>query len=183
MDRRDLIKVLVATPLAADIGLCQHSGHSGHTPDIKVYSPRFFTTDEYHLIDILCETILPADAEVGGAHDAGVAYYIDTNILHSDKRVQEFWRRGLADIDQMSRDQFRRKVTDLDSPARVQLIARLLGNERSPESTLEQFAVRLKRSTIEGYCLSEVGRKYFGYNGNTAVSEFPGCTHPEHKSA
>src|SRR5262249_36232329 len=116
------------------------------------------------------------------AHDAGVGFYIDTNILHSDKRVQEFWRRGLAEVDQMSRERSDGKFTDLDAAAQSELVSTFLANERSPETTLEQFALQLKNLTIEGYCVSEVGMKYFGYRGNTGISEFPGCTHPEHKS-
>jgi len=183
MDRRYLVKVLVAAPLAAETGICQHSAHGDGKPDDpQSYEPRFFTKDEYLLIDALADTILPADTETGGAHDAGVALFIDTSTLHAEVSVQDSWRAVLGAVDQASHDRFSRKFTDLDAPGRSQFMSALLANERSPQTTLEQFAVRLKAITIEAYSMSEVGMKYFGYRGNSGVAEFSGCTHADHKS-
>lgn len=182
MDRRDALRVLMATSLAAECGICQHQGAVQHRASIASYKPRVFTDGEYQLLDLLCEAILPADAESGGAHDAGVAFYLDTVVFHSGQAVQELWRRGLAEIDRVTHERFRRRFADLDDATRSQMLSELLVNERSPATSLEQFVVRLKAATIDGYCLSEVGLKYFGYKGNTALTEFPGCTHPEHKA-
>lgn len=134
------------------------------------------------MLDTLCETILPADEESGGAHAAGVAFYLDTKLVYSGEALQKWWRSGLAALDDSSRDKFGRNFADLEASSRSQFLAQLLAKEASPESPLEEFAVRLKAATIEGYCLSDVGFQYFGYRGNTALAEFPGCTHPEHKS-
>lgn len=182
MDRRNILKVLVSLPLAAEAGLCQHSGHKERPFRLASYVPRFFTADEYRLLDTLCETILPADKESGGAHDAGVAFYLDTKLVHSNEALQKDWRSDLAALEHSSHAQFGGKFVDLDAAARSQLMGQLLANETSPQNPLEQFAVRLKAATIQGYCLSEVGLQHFGYAGNTAIAEFPGCTHPEHKS-
>lgn len=181
MDRRNILKVLVSLPLAAEGGFCQHSGHTEPPYDLASYRPRFFTSDEYRLLDTLCETILPADKESGGAHAAGVAFYLDTKLVYLDEALQKSWRSGLAALDHSSHGQFGRKFADLEAASRSQLLALLLAKEASPESPLEQFAVRVKAATIEGYCLSDVGFQHFGYRGNTALAEFPGCTHPEHK--
>ncbi len=36
--------------------------------------------------------------------------------------------------------------------------------------------------TIDGYYTSAIGiHKELEYKGNTALAEFPGCTHPEHQ--
>ena len=41
----------------------------------------------------------------------------------------------------------------------------------------------VKRLTVEGYYRSEVGmRRELGFEGNTFLAEFEGCTHPEHRS-
>lgn len=182
MDRRNVLKVLAALPLAPEAGLCQHSGHNQLPVDLALYKPRFFTSDEYQLLDALCETILPADTESGGAHDAGVAFYIDTKLLYSKEDVQTPWRSGLALVDQSSRAQFGRKFADVDNASRSQFVALLLSKEAAPESPVDHFAVRVKALTIEGYSVSEVGFQHFGYRGNTALNEFPGCNHPEHNS-
>jgi hypothetical protein len=57
-------------------------------------------------------------------------------------------------------------------------------NEKDPSTELERFFPILKQLTVEAYSLSDVGMtQHFGYRGNTAIQEFPGCTHPEHQSA
>jgi hypothetical protein len=55
-------------------------------------------------------------------------------------------------------------------------------NESKPHTDLERFFVMLKPLAIEAYCLSEIGQQEFlRYQGDRAVHEFPGCTHPEHQ--
>jgi hypothetical protein len=56
-------------------------------------------------------------------------------------------------------------------------------HEGSPETALEKFFAPLKRMTIDGYYTSKIGiHEDLEYKGNTALSEFPGCTHPEHQA-
>lgn len=44
-----------------------------------------------------------------------------------------------------------------------------------------EFFVALKQRTIEGYYRSEVGMRIeLGYDGNTYLASFDGCTHPDH---
>jgi gluconate 2-dehydrogenase gamma chain len=177
MERRDLFKVLAATtvsPLPA-----QHAHGTGKraTP----YEARFFTPAEYTLLDHLCETILPADEESGGARDAGVPAFIDTIAFHADSRVQETWRSGLASVDEFATERFQRSFADLESSEREQAVAALLENERSPKSEAERLAVRLKASVIEAWSVSDAGMKYFRYKGNGATYTFPGCTHQAHR--
>ena len=40
----------------------------------------------------------------------------------------------------------------------------------------------VQQTTIDGYYTSAIGiHQDLEYQGNTALAEFPGCTHPEHK--
>jgi len=56
-------------------------------------------------------------------------------------------------------------------------------HEGAPENELERLFGSLKRMTVEGYVLSDLGaRQGLGYKGDTNLAEFPGCTHPEHKT-
>ncbi len=41
------------------------------------YSPKFFDPHEYKTLQALCETIFPADADSGGAIEAGAPEFID----------------------------------------------------------------------------------------------------------
>jgi hypothetical protein len=63
-------------------------------------------------------------------------------------------------------------------------LERGLQDEMLRENSESPFFREMKRLTIEGYYRSEVGMKQeLGFEGNTFVSEFEGCTHPEHHSA
>jgi len=144
IERRELFGILAA-------GAALPVGLQG-----AVYEPRFFTPAEYEAIDQICEAIIPKDEEGGGAHDAGVAAYVDTVILYADEKSKQFAREGLARLTAAPLDQ-------------------LIEFEDDP------FFSRLKALTIEGYFNSKVGFEYVGYKGNSGRLTFPGCNHPEHK--
>ena len=62
-------------------------------------------------------------------------------------------------------------------------VEKLAVNEDHPGRLEERFFVALKKATVEGYYTSAVGiHQELEYKGNTALLEFPGCTHPEHKT-
>src|SRR6516165_8239817 len=70
-------------------------------------------------------------------------------------------------------------VRDLGEAALVALMAR---NEKAPATDLERFFPVLKNMTLDAFIVSEIGMKeYLGYKGNTAIQDFPGCTHPDHQ--
>ena len=178
MERRELFRVLAATTVTS--ASAQHA-HSTAKSKIADYKPRFFSAAEFASLDGLCETIIPADEESGGAREAGVPIYIDTIALYSDERVQESWRSGLGSVDQFTRDRFQRRFAELSSGEREQIVAALLENERSPKTDAERLAVRLKAAVIEAWSVSDAGMKYFRYKGNGATLTFPGCTHSAHR--
>ncbi len=69
LNRRELIQLLSAAALSAPLAL----------PAPDPGAPLYFSKDEYALLDTLTELIIPADDHSPGAHDAGVAAYIDKN--------------------------------------------------------------------------------------------------------
>jgi hypothetical protein len=144
MERRDVFRILAA---ASAMPVAQAAP----------YQPRFFSKSEYDALDSICEAIIPKDEEGGGAHDAGVAEYIDTYVLHApDPQLKQSFRNGLAELTKIPLD-------------------RLAEQEKDP------FFARLKALTIEAFFNSQVGYDYVGYKGNAGRLTFPGCTHPEHK--
>ena len=160
MQRRDLIRIAAVAAAAP---------HLGSAAD----GPRFFTAAEFRDIAALCDIVLPADEQGGGALAAGVPLYIDTIVLHADPGTQAAWRNGLADV--------ARKVgmpaADLPAARRVDLVRSLAERESSPQTDAERLFVRLKAATIDGFFQSEAGMKWAGYTGNRGVFSFPGCTH------
>jgi gluconate 2-dehydrogenase gamma chain len=178
MERRELFKVLAATTVRP--ARAEHA-HSTGKRTTSAYKPRFFSAVEYELLDSLCETIIPADEESGGAHDGGVPVYIDTIALYGDARSQESWRSGLTTVDAFTQGRFQRRFTELTNGEKEQAVAALLENERAPKTEAERLATRLKSAVIEAWSVSDAGMKYFRYKGNGATLTFPGCTHAAHK--
>jgi hypothetical protein len=179
MERRELFKVLAATtvtPVPA-----QHIHRGKKAAAAGQYKPRFFTSAEYELLDHLCETILPADEESGGARDAKVPVYIDTIAFYADGAVKESWRSGLASVDRLTEQRFQQRFSAIGTSEREQMVAALLENERSPKNEAERFATRLKAAVIDAWGMSDAGMKYFRYKGNASSFTFPGCTHDAHK--
>ena len=71
---------------------------------------------------------------------------------------------------------------DCTADQHVALVERMSRNEDVPTRPEERFFVTAKRATIDGYYTSAIGiHQDLQYQGNTALAEFPGCTHPEHK--
>ena len=156
IDRRDVFRVLAATAAVPHLPAADRA-------------PKFFSKDEYELLDKATEIILPADSEGGGAHDAGVALYIDTVLNYADAATKAMWKRSLKTL-----------AGESDLAAALK---KLTEGETSPRTEMETFFVRLKALTIESYFQSPIGYKYAGYRGDSHTFTFPGCTHPEHKKA
>ncbi len=147
MDRRELLVLLGAAATAAPAKV-----------DIASYRPRFFTAEEYQLLDALTDLLIPADG-TPGAREAGVRYYIDTILFHGSPALQQTWRTGLARAE-------RTAILGDDPAARVAAMDRFAA---------DPFFLTFKFLTVEAFALSDAGRRFFGYRGNTAIPEFPGC--------
>jgi Gluconate 2-dehydrogenase subunit 3 len=127
------------------------------------YQPRALSQPEYDLMTAIANLILPADEVSKGAGDAGAAFYIDTLLFHGNEAGRTAFKTGLAPL---------LSATNLDAA-----LAKLAEDERKPGS----FFLRLKLLTIDAYCLSPEGRQYLRYSGDTAIEQFKGCDHPEHR--
>jgi hypothetical protein len=93
------------------------------------------------------------------------------------------WLAGLDAVEQEAKRRFRKAFLECDAQQQDAIVATMAGNEQKPTTDLERFFGTLKRMTIDGYYTSKVGiHQELQYQGNTAISEFPGCTHPEHQA-
>lgn len=170
IDRRELFRIITGSLAAAAPVLAQHQHPAASTamPDIAGYTPRALSPAQYKTLDALCEMLLPAGDDGPGAHEAGVAYYLDTVLHYGSEEQRASWRRGL-DSAATSRP---------DSEA---VIARWAKNEAAPRTADEKFFVAFKDAAIGAFYLSAQGRRCLGYHGDTAIAIFPGCTHKEHQ--
>jgi gluconate 2-dehydrogenase gamma chain len=63
---------------------------------------RFFTDAEARLVDAISALLIPTD-EFPGAREAGVVRYIDLQLSQRFRRHQATYRKGLAQVDEISR--------------------------------------------------------------------------------
>lgn len=180
IERRELFRILAAGAIASQL----QASHSHSEPPFSIdnYEPRFLSAPQYKLVSRLCNILLPPDEKCPGAAEAGVPFYIDITLLYSEKETQAIWKQGLQTIDKAADVLANRPFVDCSVAQQEQIVASLLARETEPQSNAEHFFVGLKQKVIEGFCLSDVGaRQCFGYRGNTMLTGFPGCTHPEHQ--
>jgi len=181
MERRELFKIIAAGAVAAEAADAQHQ-HAAAVA-AKPYTARFFSSQQVRALDSLCDIIIPSDSQSPGAHEAKVWQYIDLLMHYGTPHQKKELTRGLVLVNRAARKQFQKPFADLDRPHQEEIVAAMAAKESDRDDYLGRFFIYLKRLTIEGYHYTEVGIKQFmGYRGNTAVSEFPGCTHPEHQS-
>jgi hypothetical protein len=141
----------------------------------------FLTASEYATVDLVAETIIPADAQSPGARAARVADYIDLLLNESGQDMQRSWREGIALLDRTSATRFGQPFGQLTADRATTLLTDASRNELDPQTRLEQFFRDAKDATIRGYYTSEIGiHQDLKYQGNRFLSEFVGCTHPEH---
>lgn len=145
------------------------------------YTPKFFNPSQYKMLQMLCEAILPADADSGGAVEAGAPEFID--LLTSEN--PEYQRRlggGMIWLDATCTDRYGEAYLECPPPQQkeiLDLIAYRRNGDDDPSLNpgVEFFAL-LRNMTADGFFTSKIGIKYLGYIGNTFLVEFPGCPPP-----
>jgi len=184
--RRDLLKsltmgaavgsVLRVIPLQA-AEYAHHLIEDEKTPG-AAYAPKFFDAHQYKTLQALCEAILPADADSGGAIEAGAPEFID--LLSSENTDYQQTLGGLLKwIDSTCTTRHGKAWVEC-SPKQQKEILDLIAFRKSSEhddalmEPVESFSF-LRNLTADGFFTSKIGIKYLGYKGNTFLTEFPGC--------
>jgi hypothetical protein len=128
----------------------------------------------------MLEVLLPADVNSASARDAGTGMFLDTTLKYGDDRIKSAWAAGIAAFDAAGGGQ---TFGSLDVPSATKVMERIAAAESAPATAAEKFFVLFKQAAISAYYLSQEGRKSLRYEGDTAIREFAGCTHADHKPA
>jgi gluconate 2-dehydrogenase gamma chain len=142
------------------------------------YAPKYFQPHEYKTLQALCETILPADADSGGAIEAGAPEFID--LLTSEN--EEYQRRlggGMLWLDSACTDRYGSAYLECTAAQQKEILDRIAYRKNADEDEslgqgVEFFSL-LRGMTADGFFTSKIGIQYVGYIGNTYLMEFPGC--------
>ncbi len=131
----------------------------------------FLTAAELAGLAALADAIIPR-TDTPGAADAGVPAVIDRR-LAANPQLAERFRAGMQALDTDAQSRFHTAFAALTSAQQVEL---LTPRQQDP------FFRMVKDMTIDGYYSSQPGlSQELGWHGNTFLTEFKGCTHPEHQ--
>lgn len=142
------------------------------------YTPKFFDAHQYKTLQTLCETIIPTDADSGGAIEGGAPEFID--LLTSENTDYQKTLGGLFKwIDAACKHRYGKTWIDCPQAQQKEVLDLIAyrKNAEKDESLVEPVdSFRFLRNfTADGFFSSKIGIKYVGYKGNTFLTEFPGC--------
>jgi len=143
-----------------------------------VYTPKYFDAHEFKTLQMLCETIVPADADSGGAIEAGAPDFIDL-LTSENKTYQATLGGGMKWLEAECTKRYGKVYLD-STPAEQKEILDLIAFRKNAEADPSlmqgvQFFSLLRDLTSDGFFTSKIGIKYLGYKGNTYRLDFPGC--------
>jgi hypothetical protein len=167
LTRRELIQLTAAAAVA---GVAVPSGLASEP------APKFFTKDEFAIVDELSELIIPTDEHSPGARAAQVAAYIDGRLAESfEDEPKKRWREGLERINSLSTEMHGQPFMQATPEQRLALLTRIAKNEEKPETPEDHFFQELKGRTARAYYTSKVGiHQDLEYKGNVLLPEFVG---------
>ncbi|WP_312319326.1 gluconate 2-dehydrogenase subunit 3 family protein [Stenotrophomonas sp.] len=161
MERRDLLKMIVAATGAAMIGLPALA--SGQVPAAGAKTA--FSAADIALMDEIADTILPR-TKTPGAKDTGIGAFMATFVADCyTAQQQATFRAGLADIDKRAGGRFVSLTPEaradllrtVDADAKKQAAANTgPRNAESAEAKAHYFTM-LKQLTIFGFFTSKIG--------------------------
>jgi len=142
------------------------------------YVPKFFNAHQYKTLTSLCESILPADADSGGAIEAGAPEFIDL-ITSENSAYQLSLGGGLMWLDSTCADKYGKPYLDCNSEQQTEILDRIAYRKNAVQEPdlsqgIEFFSI-LRNLTSDGFFTSKIGIQYLGYVGNTFLMDFPGC--------
>jgi hypothetical protein len=193
LNRRDALRSLAAGTIGAVASttwveslsaLAQAHAHTmAPTVTAQGWAPRVLTARQNAAVVMLTELIIP-ETDTPGAKAAGVNRFIDGVLHEAQAADRERFIRGLAWIDERSTALFGRAFADIDVAQQTTLLTPLADDTNTDEGDRPgvEFFRAIKSMTITGYYTTEIGlRRELGDDGRLMLTEFEGCTHPEHQ--
>ncbi len=142
------------------------------------YTPKYFTAQQYETLRSLCQTIIPADADCGGAIEAGAPEFIDL-LTSENEDYQARLGGGLLWLEATCHARFGNDYLKCQPSQQKEILDSIaFRNNARTDPTLHigmDFFSFLRKLTADGFFTSEIGVKYLGYIGNEFLEEFPGC--------
>lgn len=195
MKRRDALKAIMFGGATAGVGEAQsvlrviqppqqaaHISKPDHAAATATpaFTPKYFSEHEFAVISRLADLIIPRDT-TPGAIDAGAPQYIDLQVANMPD-AQTQLSGGVQWIDRYCSEQFGQNFLGCSPAQQTQVLDKLaFAKAVPPELTAARsFFVLVRSLACDGFYSSKLGFQEVGYKGNTFVTQWRGCTHPEH---
>jgi hypothetical protein len=143
------------------------------------YKPGFFSPAQFKMLDQFTAILIPSD-ETPGAREAHVSPFIDFVVNAAAEYAPEMQKEWRNAMDWLATSGF----ADMQPQAQVSFIEQISAPERNRDERHAGFAAyqMIKDMAVRAFYTSRVGLiDVLEYKGNTYLTEFPGCTHPEHQ--
>ena len=194
MNRREAMQHLLAIPAAAMITpdvmeraaahaeqAVQHemqapaAGAAAQPAQAPAYRPKQFTTDEWRLVRVLVNYVIPRDARSGSATDAGVPEFMDF-MLGESAGMRTWMKNGLGWMNAECRKRFGKGfISCSDAQRREVLDAVAYPKKAAPEVKAGvEFFNNFRNLTASGFWSSRIGVADLGYIGNRPVAKWEG---------
>ena len=188
VSRRDLLKSLSTAAAATSVlrviplQAAEFAHHMIESEKMAsktgVYVPKFFPAGQYKTLQSLCESIFPADADCGGANEAGAPEFIDL-LTSENPKYQLTLGGGLMWLDARCIDSYGSPYLECTAQQRTGMLDQIAYHKNGAQDpSLGQgiaFFSFLRNLTADGFFTSKIGIQYLGYIGNGFLAEFPGC--------
>jgi len=142
------------------------------------YAPKFFNAGDYKTLQSLCEAIIPADSDSGGAVEAGAPEFIDLLTSENDE-YQKSLGGGVKWLDGTCHTRYGKGYLECAAGQQKEILDLIAfrKNADADESLTApvEFFMLLRNMTADGFFTSRIGIKYLGYKGNTFLTHFEGC--------
>ena len=179
--RRDALKLLLAAPAATFVwteaeAVQAVTAAQAARATAKPFTPKFFTADEYRLVQMLADIVIPKDERSGSATDAGVPEFMD--FMMSDQPARQVaMRGGLAWLNRECESRFDKTfLTCTDAERRAVLDDIAWPGKAKPEFAHGvAFFGSFRDLTAAGFWTTRMGIDDLQYIGNRSVARWNGC--------
>lgn len=179
--RRSVIKSIASVAVAAPLG-AQHVHPTANefvqiSAASGIYKPKFFTEKQLEMVRMLVDLIIPR-TDTPGAADAGVHRFIDTDVSRRPD-MQKRWTEAIVWLDGEANRVGGKPFSALTPEQQIGILAAASASIDAPGWNAFTLA---KSFTVDGYYGTREGlQTELGWNANTFLAEFKGCTHKEHQ--
>jgi hypothetical protein len=152
-----------------------HTSHAApaDTHDWNSYRPTFFSPEQFQILDSFAAILIPTD-DTPGAREAHVAAFIDFVVNAAAEyapAMQDQWRNAMGWLGGKG---FAQMAVDRQAA----LIAQMAATDHEAHDTYQL----IKEMAVHAFYTSRVGLvDVLEYKGIAYLTEFPGCSHAEHR--